>query len=178
MVKQKKTVFNEKDAIKILSSKYGFKEDELQSILIQNLKTPITTSSSIANKLPVSIIKNDKLSPLEAIVTFLRENRDLTYKEIGRLLSREPKTLAVTYSAARKKTSEKIIPTTDTIYLEFSIFAAHPECNLSILETVCNSLKKSGMRHSQIARILGKSQKTIWTVCNRAEQKHKKEEHE
>lgn len=169
---------SEKEAIRILSDKYGFKENELQLILRDNLK------------LPVSIIKNDVLSPLESIVKYLRENKDLTYRQIGKLLSRDPKTLAVTYSVAQKKAPEKLktdADTTDasTIYIDFSIFGAQNK-ELSILEGVCYHLKNSGMNYSQISRILGKNQKTIWTVCKRAEKKlllqnnnpKDKEEHE
>ncbi len=173
MPRQKNMGLSEKEAIRILSDKYGFKENELGRILKDNLR------------LPISIINNEKLSPLEAIVKYLRENKELTYKQIGKLLSRDPKTLAVTYSVAQKKSSSKLVINEDTIYIDFSIFNKHQDKNLSILETICSSLKDSGMHYSQISRILGKSQKTIWTVCKRAEKKlglekknSKKEEHE
>ncbi|MGV8150340.1 MAG: hypothetical protein ACP5NV_01290 [Candidatus Woesearchaeota archaeon] len=159
MITPENTNSNEKEAIKLLSNKYGFKEEELQTILKNNIQ------------LPVSIIKNDILAPLEAIVKYLRENKNLTYKQIGKLLSRDPKTLAVTYSVARKKQPTKIILEEDTIYIEFSIFNTHQKQDLSILETICYSLKNSGMHYNQISRILGKSQKTIWTVYDRATKK-------
>lgn len=137
-----------------------------------------------ALRLPLNILKDNSLSPLEAIVKYLRENKDLTYNQIGNLLSRKPKTLAATYSAARKKDPEKIILDEDTIYyIDFSIFSKTSDTrsanqsnsqsnnSLSILEAVCTSLKNSGLHNSQISRILGKSQKTVWTVCKRAEKK-------
>jgi len=42
-------------------------------------------------------------SPLESIVVYLREVRQLSYREIGRLLARNERTIWVVYARARRK---------------------------------------------------------------------------
>ena len=75
--------------------------------------------------------------------------------------------MAVTYSIALRKHPERIIADEETSYLNFSAFIP----GLSILEAVCHAMKSSGKKYSQISRMIGKSQKTVWTVCKRAEKK-------
>jgi DNA-binding CsgD family transcriptional regulator len=117
---------------------------------------------------PIIILKS-RLSGLEAIVKYLRENRHSSYKQIGQLLCRNPKTLAVTYNISKRKMPEpypsEIDETKDRI--EYSAF----QDNLSILESICSYLKWKGMNYSKIARLLGKNPRTVWTVCKRAEKK-------
>ena len=118
------------------------------------------------DELPTELFKTKKLSNLEAIVKYLRENQELTYKEIGQKLNRNPLTLAVTYKNAKKKEKKKIkVNEEDTIpYTAF-------KKNLSILEGAALWLKFRGHKQIQIAKMLGKDPRTIWTIINRAEKK-------
>ena len=52
---------------------------------------------------PVSIIKNRKLSVLENIVAYLREEFNLKFTEIGRLLKRSNTTISTVYGRAKIK---------------------------------------------------------------------------
>ena len=54
-------------------------------------------------KFPVSLIKNRKLSVLENIVKYLKEELNLTYHEIALCLKRNEKTVWTVYARARKK---------------------------------------------------------------------------
>jgi ribosomal protein S13 len=52
--------------------------------------------------IPVSILSSE-LSALEAIVKYLKEECEVSYSEIGRLLERDPRTIWTVYARARKK---------------------------------------------------------------------------
>jgi DNA-directed RNA polymerase specialized sigma24 family protein len=144
-----------------IHKKYGISKEELHNIS--------EAKKEQEEGIPISILKNEKLSSLESIVKFLRENKNLSYYEIGKILCRNPKTLAVTYSVARKKMSN---PFEDSMLenaeqIPFTAFNSR----LSILEIICTYLKSKGKKYSEISRMIGKDQRTIWTVCKRAELK-------
>ena len=52
---------------------------------------------------PVNIFSNTKLSALEAIVSYLKEEFSLTYHEIALMLKRDERTIWAVYQRARKK---------------------------------------------------------------------------
>jgi hypothetical protein len=146
-----------------IEKKYNISQKEFLTI--------IEEKQNINNSLPISILNTVKLSSLEAIVKFLRENRGLSYIDVGKLLNRNSKTLAVTYAVAHRKMPELFSKDTDndTKRIPFTAFSK----SLSILECICSYLKNSNPENSyaDIARMLNKDQRTIWTVCKRAERK-------
>jgi hypothetical protein len=144
-----------------IEKKYGISKKDL-------LKT-LEDKKDITDSIPVSILRTDKLSSLEAIVKFLRENRKFSYNIIGKLLQRNPKTLAVTYSVAHQKMSKPFSTDvdSDTERIPFDAFSK----DLSILESICAYLKSKNNSYAIIARMLNKDQRTVWTVCKRAEKK-------
>lgn len=119
---------------------------------------------------PLSLLNIDKLSNLEAIVKYLRENEDLAYKDIAKKLNRQPNTLAVVYKNSKQKHPEKIKNIDYTNYVPFSIF---DDEKLSILESVVLHLIQEGKKQTQIARIIKRDARTIWTIANRIKQKIK-----
>ncbi len=54
-------------------------------------------------KIPVSIFKDRKLSVLEAIVAYLKDNYNLRYVEISKLLNRDERNIWGVYDKAKKK---------------------------------------------------------------------------
>jgi len=117
---------------------------------------------------PISILK-DKLSSLEAIVKFLRENRKYSYKEIATLLKRNSKTLAVSYAVAKTKKPEKFSKYVCASKSRIPLFIFNEK--LSILEAIITYLKSENMSYSEIARFINKDPRTVWTVCKRAEKR-------
>jgi len=121
-------------------------------------------------EMPISIFKNNKLSCLETIVKYMKEDKGLKIIEIANLLNRNNKTVWATYDKAKGKmkgrldvSSEKIIPV--------SIFRARL---LSVLESLVEYLKENqGMKFSEIAIALNRDNRTIWTVYKRAAKKRK-----
>ena len=52
---------------------------------------------------PVSALSDRRLGVLESVVKFLKENYELNYSEIGRLLGRDPRTIWTAYSRGKNK---------------------------------------------------------------------------
>ncbi|MBI2128672.1 hypothetical protein HYU07_00385 [Candidatus Woesearchaeota archaeon] len=53
--------------------------------------------------IPVSILKDRKLSALEAISEYLKETLNMNYHEIAVLMNRDDRTIWTVYSRAKKK---------------------------------------------------------------------------
>ena len=120
--------------------------------------------------LPTNIFNNG-LSGLEAISKYLKENKRLRYCEIARLLNRNDRTIWDAYQNARRKSNECFSNETSKIQIPVEIFNSRP---LSILETLTVYLKDElNLRYCQIASLLNKNDRTIWTVYNRATKKKK-----
>ena len=120
---------------------------------------------------PLSIFQNQKLSSLETITKYLKENKKLNYKQIANSLNRNYGSIAVTYRTAKKKFSVEL-KTTGKKSIPLNIFS---DKKLSVLENIVFYLKnKYHMKYSEIADVLCKNQRTIWTVHKRAENKQTK----
>jgi predicted small secreted protein len=152
-------------AFEYFTKKYNISKEDLLKLLEEKQNANST--------IPISILKTSKLSSLEAIVKFLRENRNLSYNIIGGYLKRNPRTLAVTYAVAHRKMPEKFSTDidTDTKRIPFTSFSK----DLSVLECICAYLKSQNHSYADIARMIGKDQRTVWTVCKRAENKSGKD---
>ncbi|MEM4268333.1 MAG: hypothetical protein QXK37_05910 [Candidatus Woesearchaeota archaeon] len=61
--------------------------------------------SACENKvfIPVEVIRNRNLGPLECIVKYLKEKRGLSYHQIAEILERDDRTIWVTYRNSIKK---------------------------------------------------------------------------
>ena len=118
------------------------------------------------DELPLALFKIKKLSNLEAIVKYLRENKAWSYKEIGEKLKRNPLTLAVSYKNSKKKMPKALV-INETITIPYTAFKE----KLSVLESVSFYFKEQGMKQTQIASMLGKDPRTIGTVIQRAKKK-------
>ena len=53
--------------------------------------------------IPLEVISNRKLSVLESIVFYLKEEKHLSYRKIASLLNRDDRTIWTCYSRAKKK---------------------------------------------------------------------------
>ncbi len=121
-------------------------------------------------EVPVSVFSNG-LSSLEAVVKYLKDQKELRLCEIAKLLNRDDRTVWNAYNEASKKTSvENIQP--GSHFIPLSVCANR---NLSILESIVFYLKEErGLRNCKIAALLNKDARTIWTVHSRAKKKQRK----
>ena len=121
------------------------------------------------DSLPVSIFDNNELSCLETIVKFLKEEFGLTYHRIALMLNRDDRTIWTTYNVACKKRKERLHARDSKFYIPISIIK---DRKLSVLESIVSYLKDEfNLRYSEIAAILRRDERNIWTVYNRAKKK-------
>ena len=139
-------------------------EKHLPSISQADLPT-----KSEADSIPISVFDNKELSSLETICKYLKENQNLTYHEIAVLLNRNDRTIWTTYNNSKKKLPVLFVLAKSEYYLPISIFK---ERKLSVLETIAVYLKDSqNLTLHQIAVLLNRNDRTIWTVYNRGKKK-------
>lgn len=119
--------------------------------------------------IPSSIFSNSCLSSLEAVVKYLREDSGLSYKAIAAILGRSYDCVAITYRNARGKMPSGL-SVKPSVMIPASVIR---QGKLSVLESICTYLREqSGARYSEIARLLNRDDRTIWTVCKRAARKN------
>ena len=155
-----------------IESKYNLSFDQIQHLLhdVEKIRHPDKKlTEKEENNIPTCIFNNNHLSCLEAIVKYLRENISLKYSEIAILLKRDVGPIGVTYRNAKKKMPTRFV-ITPGISLPAAILANR---KLSPLENIVSFFKNKGMRYSEIAAILNRDDRTIWTVSKRAELKSK-----
>lgn len=115
---------------------------------------------------PLSIFNNN-LAPLEAVTLFLKENLGYTLHGAARCLSRDDRTVWLTYSNAKKKNVQ--IETDSQYYIPVLLFS---DRSYSILELAVSYLKDNiNLSIKEISCLTNKSPKTIWTVYSRYKKK-------
>ena len=102
--------------VKYLKENLGLKNKGIAKITKRSVKTIYQAYSSANEKtrkkfeikeakyyIPISALTNRRLGVLESVVKFLKENYELNYSEIGRLLGRDPRTIWTAYRRGREK---------------------------------------------------------------------------
>ena len=119
--------------------------------------------------IPCNLFQNRELGVLEVITKFLKEQHNLTYKNISLLLNRDQRTIWATYNLSKKKNSTKFESKKSKYNIPASIFK---ERKLGPLEVLTHFLKTNhNLTYKEISLILNRDQRTIWTACNRAKNK-------
>ena len=138
-----------------LKKKYGVSSTEVLSIIREEIMIPSSAFTKI-------------LSPLETDVKYLKENLDLDYSTIAKLLKRNRRAVWQAYKNAVKKFSEKLKPEET----EYNIPVSALKAELSILEATVAYLKDEyGLSYHEIGELLQRDERTIWTVYSRAKKK-------
>lgn len=146
-----------REIVDFLKEKYGLSENEILDIIKER---------TIA--VPVSIF-NNKLAPLEALVLYLKKHLNYKFSEIALMLNRDQSTIWLTYQNSLKKKVR--IEEKSEIFIPLEIFS---DRKLSILENITEYLRDKGLSLKEIAKLVGKDNRTIWTVYNRAKKKRGK----
>lgn len=119
-------------------------------------------------QIPVSVF-NETLSGLETISKYLKENLNLNYKDIAKLLNRSEKTIWQAHFYSKKKFPKKFVVKETEFIIPVSVLTNR---DISVLESIALYLKDSvGLRFHEIASLLKRDHSTIWTVYHRAKQK-------
>lgn len=146
----------------------GLSSEDIIGLINKLLRVPVKEEV----KIPISVFKNDYLSSLENIVKYLRENLFLSFRQIASLTNRNEIALAVTYRNARKKLEAKFV--VEEISPYSILVSILQDRSLSVLENVVSYLKDNfGLTYHNIAVLLNRDDRTIWTVYQRAKKKKK-----
>lgn len=111
-----------------------------------------------------------KLTLLESVVKYLKEDIGLTYKKIGDLLKRDQRNIWQAYNLSKRKFPSKFIEKESKFRIPISAF----DNKLSVFEAITAYLKDKGLSFHNIALVVHRNEKTVWTVYQRALQKNAK----
>ena len=125
-----------------------------------------------ATSVPVTIFANDTLTPLEALVKYLHENHSTRLVRIAELTGRDQRAIGTTYHRAARKMRSRIIAAATQYHIPLRIM---PDERLSPFERIATHLhERYALTYHEIALLLKRDDRTIWTVCNRAAAKRRK----
>ena len=147
----------------------NLEKQKLIDLIISNIPfqkyQELISKKGIRENIPVTIF-DAKLFPLEAAARYLKDNLQKTTTETSRILNKKPPAISAAY---KKSQSKKFIIKKTEIYIPLAEFQDNP--SFSILETVVYYLKNKRLRFVDIAKLLCRNPKTIWTVYHRALEK-------
>jgi len=168
-IKERELLSTLRHDIQHISKEYDITVEELIPILSEK-KLMIPVSAFLAAS-----------CPLESAVRYLREIENLSFNQIADLLKRDYTTVWRTYQNSKGKSpNETHSPDEHKICREHSISKHQLQIpvdiltnqRLSILESIVLFLKNHfGLRLHEIAVLLNRNDRTIWTVLHRAEVK-------
>ena len=121
--------------------------------------------------IPLHIFRDRNLTPLESLVKFLRQRRGLSYHKISDLINRNVRDVYKLFQSVLEKPVSKFkISLEEPIFVPVEIFS---DKKFHALEAIVVYLhEKVGLKFSQIADLIGRDQRTIWTSYSRARKKN------
>ena len=145
-------------------------EEHITLLALHEGKTRQEILSSLISdptRVPVSVFIS-QLTPLESIIKYLHDNAQLPLSKIAQKIGRSNAAISITYARAKEKFPGKAAESSvDFIPLEILT-----ERKLSIFENIVAYLKETGnLTYHEIALLLHKDDRTIWTVYHRAQKK-------
>ena len=115
--------------------------------------------------IPCSVF-TELLSPFESMCKYLKEHLKMTYHEIALLLDRDDRTIWTVYQHAARKDKKPIKVAASPIVFPVSLLR---DRRLSALEHLASYLKEyHGMTYHEIAVLLKRDDRTIWTMYQRS----------
>ena len=118
-------------------------------------------------KIPLEVFKQ-KIGVAESICKYLKENNGLKFSQISRIVGRDQRTIWNNYRNAARKMEEEIKVDENTKYIPMKVFSNR---KLSMLESVIYYLREERYRNKEIAEMLDKDARNVWTIWNRARKK-------
>jgi DNA-directed RNA polymerase specialized sigma24 family protein len=117
---------------------------------------------------PLSIF-NDKLSPLETIVKYLKEEQKKTLTQIARILNKKTSVIWLAYNNSKKKYPKKLQHSPDTLTIPIDKLYSK---KMSLLERICVYMKDHHrLNYHKIGLLLKRDERTIWTIYQRAKKR-------
>ena len=160
-----------------LQEKHALNKSEVMDLVVRELQKKYKISqketleiidSKQQEVVPITLFTKE-LGGLEALVKYLKENRNFSYATIAEMLQRDERTIWTAYNKAitKKPTPEKIAET--MIHIPLEIFKQR---KLTILEAIVHYLHEiKNMKFSEIGRLLERDERNVWTIHSRAMKK-------
>jgi hypothetical protein len=147
-----------KESFLPLKKKYKLELDEILE-LVKEIFFPTT-------------ILNNKLTILEAVVKYLKDEKKFSFHVIGDILKRDERNIWHIYDNAKKKYAKRFSVEEGEYWIPLTIFA---ETKLSALEALVAHLKEEYvLSYHEIALIVKRDDRTVWTVYQRSRKKNAK----
>ena len=154
-----------KNILKHIQKKFNLSSPELQG----HLKEIVSSLEEEQTIFPISII-NNRLTVLESIVKYFKEEKGYSLHSIAGLLRRNEKNLWHAYNSATKKMPHSVHAAASDILVPLDIFSSE---KFSPLEAIVVYLKEQRkLSFHDIASLLTRDDRTIWTTYTRAKKKH------
>lgn len=175
----------EKEQKNIDSSSLSSKNEQekfLEFLKFQNLSEKLKKKYEVSTHGLIKQIEDDILIPitvfsrelgaLETICKYLKENLNLKNKKIAFLIARDSRSVWQAYNSSKKKLPIKFEVLSTKYYLPVSILKNK---ELSVLENVVFYLKEEfSLTYHEIAVLLKRDDRTIWSVYQKARKKNVK----
>ena len=160
---------DEENILEILDKKLKERYDlGLDDILVAaKRKVPRKLIKKEEIKIPLEVFKQ-KIGAAESICKYLKENKGIKFSEIAHIVGRDQRTIWNNYRNAVNKMKDKIEISKESMFVPKEIFSNK---KLSILESVIYYLREKGYRNLEIAKMLGKDARNVWTIYSRARKK-------
>ena len=157
-----------------LKEEYSLNKKELTEIMVERLKEKYKISKKdildlIREKINIpSTIFSKELGALESITKYMKENLKMSYREIAKELGRDERTIWTAYKKANEKQKEPLKIKETKIFFPISAFENK---KLTVLESMIIYLKEKGFNFKEIADMLDRDQRNIWTIYSKAKSK-------
>lgn len=150
-----KKLLREYTASQLISTIHTIKKEEKRQQQLTNI--------------PVSVFYGIKAGCFEHLVKYCIEVCKFRKRDIAQLLKRDQRTIWKAYAEAIRKSPTPSDLSNNKITIPLSIFSQR---EFSVLELLSHYLHEQyQMPNRKIAVLLGRSEKTIWTVLNRFRKK-------
>ena len=152
-------------ALDEIKEKYSLSSGEIMSLMEEK-------KAGREILVPVSVFGNDKLSALESVCKYLKEEFEFSFVKIASLLNRDSRTVWATYRNSLRNVKEKLIVTESRYFVPVSVFTNR---KLSVLEAIVGYLKdRFELRYSEIALLLNRDERNVWAVYAKFRKKNER----
>ncbi len=163
--KRKKSLSELKEQVQ---KELGMSAEEVLAWALKTKAISATKQEHTTLEIPLQIIRSE-LGPAQAVYKYLKENKKMSYHEIGAILNRDERTIWVNYHKACSKRKKKLsIAKEDSLTIPISVLSSR---SLSMLEAIAMYFKQKGYTNALIGEILGMGINNVWTVLARAKKK-------
>jgi len=171
---QNKEVINTKE-LKIdsdnLAKVLGLINEKLEERYGVNLQSLLSSDEKVGKaeediEIPLGLFKIANVGAAEILSKYLKDEKGFRFSEIEKLINRNQKTVALNYNNCSVKGKKIKVEKGEVVPLR--IFS---DRRLSVLESVVYYLKNQGRKNFEIAQMLDKDQRNIWTLYSRAVKK-------